>query len=151
MYRRILVAFFVIILIIIALNVWIGREVAKIQPQKEEKKEIPIVVVEEVITPQEPLQAIQSLPDTHEERPLVTIIKPTPKEKPAVDTVLQQEASVPGAGGVAGSSRAGISILPEKTAKAGADAAGAGVTEISTKRPSETERKEMNARGVVMW
>jgi hypothetical protein len=152
MYRRVLFIFFFIIFLIIALNIWIGHEVAKMQPVSEEKKEIPeAVVVEEPIVSQEPPLAADFPLEAHEEKPVVTIIKPALKEKPIPEAVSQQAEVISDMTAHAGSLHSGTSVLSEKTPKAGADALGPGVTEVSTKRPSETERKEMNTRGIVMW
>jgi len=130
-----------IILILIFISLLISRESAKIQPALE-KNNPPQIVTQQ---PSAFLEQTARIPPAFEHRPAITIIKPQPKENsvPASEEKInkrQQPIRLP----------ASSSQSPVVSAGEPQEQPVSGTTEIG-KHPTEEEKKEMNAQGIIMY
>ncbi len=141
MKPKILYLSFVALIIVILISILISRESAKIQSLMEETKPQQIETQQESVFSDQTQQLYPVL----DNRSAITLIKPYPKENPTpaqekrINKRQQPER---------------LSVSPTQSLAVSEsepdDQSVSGVTKIG-KRPTEKEKQEMNARGIIMY
>jgi len=129
---------FAVLVIIIFISIFIGRDKTRIQPNPQLIETQPIATEQQNL----PLGYTQQLLSSSGDKPAITIIsKHLPKEKTTriseikITKERQIEKSSPG---------------PNRIPEAVSDESASGVTKAG-KYPTQKENNEMNARGIVMY
>jgi hypothetical protein len=141
MKPKILYISFAILIIVIIISLLINRESAKIQSALEETNPQQIVTQQPSALSEETPQ----LPPAFDNRPAITIIKPEPKENPT--PALEEKINKRRQPERLSASPSQSPAVPEIESEGQPVS---GVTKIG-KRPTEKEKQEMNARGIIMY
>ena len=141
MKPKILYISFAALIIVILISILISRENAKIQSVLEETTPQQIITQQ----PSALLGQTQQFPPTFDNRPAITVIKPRPKESPtpALEEKINKRQQPERLSVSPSQSPAVSEVEPEEQLASG-------ITKID-KRPTEEEKKEMNARGIIMY
>lgn len=141
--KKILYVVFSVLVIVIIIAIWNGKESLKIQSVSGEAKS------EQVATQQQGAlsEYAEQLPSASRNKPAITMIKPRSEEEtnpPIGETAEKIEKSQQ-------AKSQATSVSPDATvSEEASEDSSAGITKIN-KRPTEIESKEMNARGIVMY
>jgi len=141
MKPKILYLFFATLIVVILISILISRENAKIQSALEETKPQQIATQQQSALSDQ----TQQFPPTFENRPAITVIKPRPKESST--SVLEEKINKRQQPERLSASPSQSPAVSESEPD---DQPASGVTKID-KRPTEEEKKEMNARGIIMY